>query len=179
MTSKCWMVSNRHPPTLFGVAAAGVAAAQFGILGSAAAQTGKPHCQRLSRGQTHLFLQSSRSTPAFSMSDTRKRGLPMVLRSFSCTAGLMIFSYVDVAAMLASAGYHVIIPYLRGYGTTRFLSRDIPEMENSGRDSCRYHSSYGRPGKSGVQQSAVRLGSTHQPTLSRHSGQSAARLWSP
>jgi pimeloyl-ACP methyl ester carboxylesterase len=33
-----------------------------------------------------------------------------------------IHSYVDVAPMLAAAGYRVIVPYLRGYGTTRFLS---------------------------------------------------------
>jgi len=33
-----------------------------------------------------------------------------------------IYSYVDVAPVLASAGYRVIVPYLRGYGTTRFLS---------------------------------------------------------
>lgn len=26
--------------------------------------------------------------------------------------------------MLASSGYRVIVPYLRGYGTTRFLSTD-------------------------------------------------------
>jgi alpha/beta hydrolase fold len=33
-----------------------------------------------------------------------------------------IYSYVDVAPLLASAGYRVIVPYLRGYGTTGFLS---------------------------------------------------------
>ncbi len=33
-----------------------------------------------------------------------------------------IYSYVDVAPLLAAAGYRVIVPYLRGYGTTRFLS---------------------------------------------------------
>jgi pimeloyl-ACP methyl ester carboxylesterase len=33
-----------------------------------------------------------------------------------------IHSYVHVAPMLASAGYRVIVPYLRGYGSTRFLS---------------------------------------------------------
>jgi pimeloyl-ACP methyl ester carboxylesterase len=33
---------------------------------------------------------------------------------------------VDVAPMLAGAGYRVIVPYLRGYGTTRFLSSDTP-----------------------------------------------------
>ena len=33
-----------------------------------------------------------------------------------------IHSYVDVAPLLAAAGYRVFVPYLRGYGTTRFLS---------------------------------------------------------
>jgi pimeloyl-ACP methyl ester carboxylesterase len=35
-----------------------------------------------------------------------------------------IYSFVDVAGILASAGYRVIVPYLRGYGSTRFLSAD-------------------------------------------------------
>jgi pimeloyl-ACP methyl ester carboxylesterase len=35
-----------------------------------------------------------------------------------------IYSYVDVAPLLAAAGYRVIVPYLRGYGTTRFLSTE-------------------------------------------------------
>jgi pimeloyl-ACP methyl ester carboxylesterase len=35
-----------------------------------------------------------------------------------------IYSFVEVAPLLASAGYRVIVPYLRGYGTTRFLSTD-------------------------------------------------------
>jgi pimeloyl-ACP methyl ester carboxylesterase len=35
-----------------------------------------------------------------------------------------IHSFVDVAPTLASAGYRVIVPYLRGYGSTRFLSAD-------------------------------------------------------
>ena len=33
-----------------------------------------------------------------------------------------IYSYVDVVPLLSSRGYRVIVPYLRGYGTTRFLS---------------------------------------------------------
>jgi len=33
-----------------------------------------------------------------------------------------IYSFVDVAPLLASAGYRVIVPYLRGYGSTHFLS---------------------------------------------------------
>jgi pimeloyl-ACP methyl ester carboxylesterase len=35
-----------------------------------------------------------------------------------------IHSFVDVAPVLAASGYRVIVPYLRGYGTTRFLESD-------------------------------------------------------
>lgn len=35
-----------------------------------------------------------------------------------------IHSYVEVVPLLAESGYRVIVPYLRGYGTTRFLSSD-------------------------------------------------------
>jgi pimeloyl-ACP methyl ester carboxylesterase len=37
-----------------------------------------------------------------------------------------IHSYVDVASLLAPAGYRVLVPYLRGYGSTRFLSSSTP-----------------------------------------------------
>jgi pimeloyl-ACP methyl ester carboxylesterase len=37
-----------------------------------------------------------------------------------------IHSFVEVTPLLASAGYRVIVPYLRGYGTTRFLSGETP-----------------------------------------------------
>ena len=35
-----------------------------------------------------------------------------------------IHSFVDVTPLLAGAGYRVVVPYLRGYGTTRFLSNE-------------------------------------------------------
>jgi pimeloyl-ACP methyl ester carboxylesterase len=37
-----------------------------------------------------------------------------------------IHTYVDVAPLLAARGYRVIVPYLRGYGTTRFLAGETP-----------------------------------------------------
>jgi pimeloyl-ACP methyl ester carboxylesterase len=37
-----------------------------------------------------------------------------------------INSYADVAPLLAKQGYRVIVPHLRGYGSTRFLSTDTP-----------------------------------------------------
>jgi pimeloyl-ACP methyl ester carboxylesterase len=35
-----------------------------------------------------------------------------------------IHSFVEVVPLLAAAGYRVIVPYLRGYGTTRFLANE-------------------------------------------------------
>jgi pimeloyl-ACP methyl ester carboxylesterase len=37
-----------------------------------------------------------------------------------------IHSFVEVAPALAAQGYRVIIPYVRGYGSTQFLSADTP-----------------------------------------------------
>lgn len=37
-----------------------------------------------------------------------------------------IHAFADVAPRLTAAGYRVIIPHLRGYGSTRFLSADTP-----------------------------------------------------
>jgi pimeloyl-ACP methyl ester carboxylesterase len=37
-----------------------------------------------------------------------------------------IYSFADVTPLLASAGYRVVVSFVRGYGTTRFLSDDTP-----------------------------------------------------
>ena len=37
-----------------------------------------------------------------------------------------IHSYVDVVPLLAAKGLRVIVPYLRGFGTTRFLAAETP-----------------------------------------------------
>lgn len=37
-----------------------------------------------------------------------------------------VHSFVDVAPLLADAGFRVIVPYLRGHGPTRFLDPDAP-----------------------------------------------------
>jgi pimeloyl-ACP methyl ester carboxylesterase len=37
-----------------------------------------------------------------------------------------IYSFAGATALLAAAGYRVIVPFARGYGTTRFLSDDTP-----------------------------------------------------
>ena len=57
------------------------------------------------------------------MSATPKRVPRAGLRLSCCTAGPTTFTASSMwRRLLASAGYRVIVPYLRGYGTTRFLS---------------------------------------------------------
>ena len=47
-----------------------------------------------------------------------------------------IHSFVDVAPLLTAAGYRIIVPYLRGYGSTRFLST---EAARNGQQSVLAH----------------------------------------
>ena len=54
-----------------------------------------------------------------------------------------IHTYVDVAPVLASVGYRVIVPYLRGYGTTRFLSSDTFRNGQQSALAARQHRAYG------------------------------------
>ena len=59
------------------------------------------------------------------MSHTPKPVRPMVRPSFFCTAGPTTFTASSMSTpLLASAGYRVLVPYLRGYGATRFLSSE-------------------------------------------------------
>jgi pimeloyl-ACP methyl ester carboxylesterase len=44
-----------------------------------------------------------------------------------------IHAFAEVTPALGGAGYRVIVPYLRGYGTTRFLS---PDTKRSGQQSA-------------------------------------------
>jgi pimeloyl-ACP methyl ester carboxylesterase len=39
-----------------------------------------------------------------------------------------IHAYAEVAPVLAAAGCRVIVPYLRGFGDTRFLSADTAPL---------------------------------------------------
>ena len=56
-----------------------------------------------------------------------------------------IHSYADVAPILVSAGYRVIVPHLRGYGTTRFLSDESLRKWRTGGTRRRYPGVDGRP----------------------------------
>ncbi len=70
-----------------------------------------------------------------------------------------IYSFVDVAPLLASAGFRVIVPYLRGYGPTRFLSNDTVRNGQPAARRGRHHRPYGRSQDPEGDSRRVRLGS--------------------
>src|SRR5271165_2878482 len=111
---------------LLGTAAMALAAAPFAAAGPASAQQGnaKP---------AELPAIKAGTNTSFAAINQIKAG---VLNTGYAEAGpengppvillhgwpYDIYSYADVAPLLASAGYRVIVPFARGYGTTRFLS---------------------------------------------------------
>ena len=109
----------------FGAAAVTIAAAQLGVIGPATAQAGEFETARYQAGNAYLVraLEADRCGAAecrIRRSRPRRRPAVMLLHGWPYD----IYSFVDVAPLLAPAGYRVIVPYLRGYGTTRFLSGD-------------------------------------------------------
>jgi pimeloyl-ACP methyl ester carboxylesterase len=108
--------------------ATSMAAAQLGILGSADAQSSKPRPADVPpiKPGTHTSLGPLKQIDAgllnVGYAEAGPSGGPVVILLHGWPYD--IHSYVDVTPLLASAGYRVIVPYLRGYGTTRFLSTD-------------------------------------------------------
>jgi pimeloyl-ACP methyl ester carboxylesterase len=112
---------NHDRRRLLGTAVLTVAAAELATIGSADAQSRKINPIKPGTNTSFSSLKQidagvlnvgyAEAGPA--------TGLPVILLH---GWPYDIYSYVDVAPLLASAGYKVIVPYLRGYGTTRFLS---------------------------------------------------------
>ena len=86
-----------------------------------------------------------------------------------------IHSYADVAPLLASAGYRVIVPYLRGYGTTRFLSDATFRKRATVRDGRRHRGAHGRAENREGGSSAASIGARERATSSPRSGRTAAK----
>jgi pimeloyl-ACP methyl ester carboxylesterase len=109
-----------------GTAALTVAAAHLDMVGFANAQSGKPKPANL------LTIKPGTNTSfgALKQIDAGLLNVGYVEAGPSNGPAVIllhgwpydIHSFVEVAPLLASAGYRVIVPYLRGYGTTRFLS---------------------------------------------------------
>jgi pimeloyl-ACP methyl ester carboxylesterase len=110
---------------LLGLAAATVAAARFGFVGTANAQAqARPAQIPAIKPGTNTSLgplaQIDAGVLNVGYAETGPAGDPVVILLHGWPYD--IHSYADVAPQLAAAGYRVIIPHLRGYGTTRFLS---------------------------------------------------------
>ena len=119
---------NHHRRRFFGTAAATFAAAQLGIIGSAAAQpsttkpAGLPAIQPGTNTSFGTLKQIDAGILNVGYAEAGPADGPAVILLHGWPYD--IHSYVDVTPVLASAGHRVIVPYLRGYGTTRFLSNE-------------------------------------------------------
>jgi pimeloyl-ACP methyl ester carboxylesterase len=117
---------NHHRRRFMGAAALTAAAAQFGLIGSANAQEGptKPVQLPAIKPGTNTAFAALKQIHAGMLNVGYAEAGPIDGPAVILLHGWPydIHSYVDVAPLLASAGYRVIVPYLRGYGTTRFLS---------------------------------------------------------
>jgi pimeloyl-ACP methyl ester carboxylesterase len=110
----------------FGAAAMAIAGAQLGMMGPVNAQSGiaKPaNVPRVKPG-TNTSFASLKQIDAGVLNVGYAEAGPATGPAVILLHGWPydIHSYVDVAPLLASAGYRVIVPYVRGCGTTRFLS---------------------------------------------------------
>ncbi|MBL8540115.1 MAG: alpha/beta fold hydrolase, partial [Betaproteobacteria bacterium] len=119
---------DRDRRRFLGTAAITMAATQLGMFGSARAQPGKTnpaHLPTIKPG-THTSFASLKQIDAGLLNVSYAEAGPSDGSPVILLHGWPydIYSFVDVAPLLASAGYRVIVPYLRGYGTTRFLSSD-------------------------------------------------------
>ncbi|MBV9637485.1 MAG: alpha/beta hydrolase [Methylobacteriaceae bacterium] len=115
---------NLQRRRILGAAAMTVAAAQFGLVGSAASRSERAKLAAMPGTSTSFggLKQIDAGLLNVGYAEAGRPDGPVVILLHGWPYD--IHSYVDVAPLLASAGYRVIVPYLRGYGTTRFLSSD-------------------------------------------------------
>ncbi len=116
---------NHDRRRFFGTAAMALAAAQFALSSAARAQPGdaKPTVPAIKPGTNTSFgplkqINAGLLNIGYAEAGPANGPVAILLHGWPYD----IYSFVDVAPLLAQAGYRVIVPYLRGYGTTRFLS---------------------------------------------------------
>jgi len=113
-----------------GTAALTVGAAQLGVFGSmdAQASTAKPaNVPQIKQGTNASFgplKHVNAGLLSIAYAEAGPLDGPPVLLFHGWPYD--IHSFVDAAPILAAAGYRVLVPYLRGYGETRFLSAATP-----------------------------------------------------
>jgi pimeloyl-ACP methyl ester carboxylesterase len=118
---------NHDRRRFFGAAAMSIAAAQFALGSSAYAQSsGKSaDAATIKPGSNTSFgalKQIDAGVLNVGYAEAGRADGPVVILLHGWPYD--IHAFVDVAPLLASAGCRVIVPYVRGYGATRFLSQD-------------------------------------------------------
>ncbi|NTI18239.1 alpha/beta hydrolase [Agrobacterium rhizogenes] len=115
---------NRPRRRFFGIAALALAANQLALPGSAAAQSKETKPAVKSGGGASFTslkqIDAGVLTVGYAEAGPADGAPVILLHGWPYD----IHSFVDVAPLLASRGYRAIVPYLRGYGTTRFLSSE-------------------------------------------------------
>jgi pimeloyl-ACP methyl ester carboxylesterase len=119
---------NHHRRRFLGATAMTVAAARLGLIGSAQAQSDEttpadaPAIKPGAHTQFGALKQIDAGVLNVGYAEAGPAGGPPVILLHGWPYD--IHSYVDVTPLLTSKGYRVIVPFLRGYGTTRFLSNE-------------------------------------------------------
>ena len=119
---------NRDRRRFLSIAVMTIASAELGMIGSAAAQSSKakpPIVPTIKPGTNTSFgplKQIDAGVLNVGYAEAGPVNGPPVILLHGWPYD--IYSFVDVAPLLGSAGYRVIVPYVRGYGTTRFLSSE-------------------------------------------------------
>ena len=116
---------NQDRRCLLSTAAMAVAATQLGMINPAVAQRTEARLPAIKPGTNTSFgplkqINAGVLNVGYAESGPADGPVVVLLHGWPYD----IYSFVDVAPMLAGAGYRAIIPYLRGYGTTRFLSSE-------------------------------------------------------
>jgi pimeloyl-ACP methyl ester carboxylesterase len=119
---------NPYRRKFLGTAATTMAAASLGVMRSASAQsskTGRAEATPIKPKSNASFgpikqIDAGLLNVGYAEAGSTKGAVAILLHGWPYD----IHSYVDVAPLLVSAGYRVIVPYLRGYGSTRFLSSE-------------------------------------------------------
>ncbi|MEJ0024834.1 MAG: alpha/beta hydrolase [Rhizomicrobium sp.] len=114
---------DKHRRRFFGAAAMTVAASQLGAIASASTRqpaTREPAIKQGTGAPLGAVKQIDAGVLNVGYAEAGPQSGPSVLLLHGWPYD--IHSFDEAAPLLAAAGYRVIIPYLRGYGTTRFLS---------------------------------------------------------
>jgi pimeloyl-ACP methyl ester carboxylesterase len=109
----------------FGIMAATIAVADLGIVAAAGAQTvARPSATSDAIASLGPLKQINAGLLNVGYAEVGPTDGPAVILLHGWPYD--IHSFVEVAPPLAAQGYRVIIPYVRGYGSTQFLSPDTP-----------------------------------------------------